>query len=106
MRLLPLQRGRAHVSAEGQQNRVRSQRLHWLQRGRAHVSAEGRLPLLHHGVGHFASTGPRSRERGGKMANDRRRKLLATLQRGRAHVSAEGLANCCQKSEASFLLQR
>ena len=42
---------------------------YWLQRGRAHVSAEGFIRQTDDAVGHFTSTGPRSRERGGEVLN-------------------------------------
>src|ERR1051326_1148946 len=60
----PLQRGRAHVSAERTRSRSRRPLLFVLQRGRAHVSAE------------------RSAAAGGSAT-------VKLLQRGRAHVSAE-----------------
>ena len=41
-----LQRGRAHVSAEGMSVKIRPAKPPALQRGRAHVSAEGALLLL------------------------------------------------------------
>src|SRR6266516_1854640 len=62
---IPLQRGRAHVSAETPRAAAASSpRSAPLQRGRAHVSAETQKDLSDMRVCVWASTGPRSRERG------------------------------------------
>src|SRR6266568_450587 len=73
---MSLQRGHAHVSAEGQSlNGDFPSRLE-LQRGHAHVSAEGTFFGFFQPF-HFASTGPRSRERGG-FANRNKATSIAT----------------------------
>ena len=60
-----------------------------LQRGRAHVSAEGQLTTAGIQFCRDASTGPRSGERG-RMGGISNALSKMRLQRGRAHVSAEG----------------
>ena len=85
----PLQRGRAHGSAEGDAELLVSWQNVELQRGRAHGSAEGVQQQRRACRRVATSTGPRSRERGGEDIFWSK-SVTDLLQRGRAHGSAEG----------------
>src|ERR1039458_8334568 len=74
-----------------------------LQRGRAQLSAEGSTAGLEPGQTSFASTGPRSIERGRLVCFHLIQRPLAELQRGRAQLSAEGLQGWGRREQPDML---
>ena len=94
-----LQRGRAQLSAELELTPATLKAARQLQRGRAQLSAEFGEATAVYGASGYASTGPRSIERGVKHGKRTNNLTTLELQRGRAQLSAElALSSCPQRT--------